>query len=179
MLGCRVVGIAGSDSKAQFLLDELGFDAVVNYKTAADITTALQEACPNGVDIYFDNVGGNITNNVITLLNRYARVVVCGQISQYNDRSVAPSLNLPFEMWKRSAQMKGFMMHDYERQFEHARSRLLEWLQEGKLRNVEHIIEGFENTPQALIDLFNGENIGKLIVKVANLQNFESKITKG
>jgi NADPH-dependent curcumin reductase CurA len=166
--GCRVVGIAGSDRKARYLIDELGFDSVVNYRTAADIRAGLQEACPDGVDVYFDNVGGTVTDNVTALLNRYARIAVCGQISRYNGNPIAQGPNFPLEIWKKSALMKGFMMHDYEPQFGEALSQLTQWYQEGKLRNHEHIIEGIENTPRALIGLFKGENIGKVIVKIAH-----------
>ncbi|QYR23980.1 NADP-dependent oxidoreductase [Paenibacillus sp. sptzw28] len=166
--GCRVVGIAGSDRKARYLIDEVGFDSVVNYRAAADFRAGLQEACPDGVDVYFDNVGGTVTDNVVTVLNRYARIAVCGQISRYNGSPDAQGPSFPFEIWKKSALMKGFMMHDYEPKFGEALSRLTQWYLEGKLRSHEHIIEGIENAPRALIGLFKGDNIGKSIVKVAH-----------
>jgi NADPH-dependent curcumin reductase CurA len=163
--GCRVVGIAGSDEKNKYLRDELGVDAVVNYKTD-DLPPALKEACPRRIDIYFDNVGGEVSDAVLPLLNQAARVVICGQISLYNldkpDVGVRPQ---PY-LLVNSALMKGFIIRNYAPRFSEGVSQLTQWLTSGKLKYAETIVEGFENTPQAFIGLFKGDNLGKQIVKV-------------
>ncbi len=164
--GCRVVGIAGSDEKNRYLTAELGVDAVINYKTA-DIRQALRDACPSGIDIYFDNVGGEISDAVLPLLRHGARIIICGQISFYNaDRpDVGPRLQ-PYLLIN-SALMKGFIITDYAGEFSEGVKRLAQWLAEGKLKYAESVVDGFENTPRAFIGLFSGENLGKQIVKVA------------
>ncbi|CAG7654773.1 NADP-dependent oxidoreductase [Paenibacillus allorhizosphaerae] len=166
--GCRVVGIAGSERKARYLLDEIGFDAIVNYNDA-DWRAALHKACPDGIDVYFDNVGGGVSDTVVTLLNRHARIAVCGQTSHYNGSPAVSGTSIPFALWKTSALMKGFMLYDYESRFDEALSQMIKWFREGKLLNHEHVVEGFEQAPRALIGLFRGDNIGKMIVKVADL----------
>lgn len=166
--GCRTVGIAGSDDKNQYLRDELGVDATVNYKTVGDMKQALAQACPNGIDIYFDNVGGEVSDAVLPLINHSARIVICGQISLYNlDK---PDLGLrpqPY-LLVNSALMKGFIVSDYAARFSQGVIQMAQWLAAGKMKYVETIVEGFENTPQAFIGLFTGENLGKQIVKVAD-----------
>jgi len=163
--GCRTVGIAGSDEKNQYLRDELGVDEAINYKTA-DIPEALKSASPNGVDVYFDNVGGEVSDAVLPLLNKGARIIICGQISIYNlDK---PDLGLrpqPYLLVK-SGLMQGFIITDYAPKFSEGVMQLARWLAEGKLKYAETIVEGFENTPQAFIGLFSGDNLGKQIVKV-------------
>ncbi|MDQ1592209.1 MAG: NADPH:quinone reductase [Pyrinomonadaceae bacterium] len=165
--GCRVVGIAGSDEKNEYLTGELGVDATVNYKSAADIRGALKDACPGGVDVYFDNVGGAISDAVLTLINRRARIIICGQISLYNlERpDVGPRAQLPLLV--KSALMQGFIVSDYAARFPEAIPRLGRWLAEGKLKNAENVVEGFENAPRAFLGLFAGENTGKQLVRVA------------
>jgi NADPH-dependent curcumin reductase CurA len=162
---CRVVGIAGSDEKNQYLKDELGVDATINYKSA-DVATALKEACPKGVDVYFDNVGGEVSDAVFPLLSHGARIVICGQISLYNldkpDVGPRPQAYLLVN----SALMKGFIITEYAARFPEGVMQLAQWLAAGKLKYAETIVEGFENTPQAFIGLFSGENLGKQIVKV-------------
>ena len=163
--GCRVVGIAGSDEKNEYLRHELGVDATINYKTAVMIE-ALKEACPNGIDVYFDNVGGDISDAVMPLIKNGARIVICGQISMYN--STEPPIGLrpqPF-LLVNSAMMKGFIITQYASRFGEGIKQLAEWFISGKLKHAETIVEGFENTPQAFIGLFSGENLGKQVVKV-------------
>lgn len=165
--GCHVVGIAGSDLKTKYLVDELGFDAAVNYKTAAYLRKSLNEACPNGVDIYFDNVGGEISDTVLSLINKYARIPLCGQISLYNETQIPLGPRIQPVLLTNCALMKGFLVHNYEDMFDQAILHLAEWLQSKKLKYVENIVDGLENAPKAFIALFAGENIGKQIVKIS------------
>jgi len=164
--GCRVVGTAGSDEKTEYLQRELGVDATINYKTAGNMFDALKEACPNGIDVYFDNVGGDVSDAVLPLINNGARIIICGQISMYN--SDKPSIGprpQPFLLVK-SAMMKGFIITQYMNRFGEGVMQLAQWLTSGKLKHAETIVEGFDNTPSAFIGLFSGENLGKQIVKV-------------
>ena len=165
--GCRVVGTAGSDEKNRYLHEELGVDAAINYKTAGDMRKALQEACPKGIDVYFDNVGGEVSDAVMPVLHLGARIVVCGQISLYNlDKpDIGPRPHAYLLIY--SALMKGFIITQYMSRFPEGASQLGKWFAEGKLKYAESIVEGFENTPRAFIGLFTGENLGKQIVKVA------------
>ena len=166
--GCRTVGIAGSDDKNKYLRDELGVDATINYKTAGDMKPALAQACPNRIDVYFDNVGGEISDAVLPLLNHGARIVLCGQISLYNlDKPDVGPRPQPYLLVNR-ALMKGFIVTDYAARFSEGVIQLVQWLAAGKLKYAESVVEGFENTPQAFIGLFTGENLGKQIVKVAD-----------
>ena len=164
--GCRVVGIAGSDDKNKYLREELGVDAAINYKTES-VAQALKEACPDRIDVYFDNVGGEISDAVMPLLNLGARIVICGQISLYclerPDVGPRPQTHLLIN----GALMKGFIITAYGSRFAEGVTQLAQWLIAGKLKYAETIVEGFENTPQAFIGLFSGENLGKQIVKVA------------
>jgi NADPH-dependent curcumin reductase CurA len=165
--GCRVVGIAGGEEKTRYLTEQLCADAVIDYKKEQDMRAALRAACPNGVDVYFDNVGGTISDAVLTLINTGARISICGLISQYN--LTEPEMGLrpqPFLLVNR-ALMQGFIIVDYGARFPEGILQLAQWLGQGKLVNAEHIVEGFENTPEAFLGLFRGENIGKQIVKVA------------
>jgi NADPH-dependent curcumin reductase CurA len=166
--GCRTVGIAGRDDKNRYLRDELGVDATINYKTAGDMKQALAQACPDRIDVYFDNVGGEISDAVLPLLNHGARIVICGQISLYclDKPDVGPRPQ-PYLLVNR-ALMKGFIVSDYAARFSEGVIQLVQWLTAGKLKYAESVVEGFENTPQALIGLFTGENLGKQIVKVAD-----------
>jgi NADPH-dependent curcumin reductase CurA len=164
--GCRVVGIAGSDEKNEYLRRELGVDATINYKTAGSMFEALKQACPNGIDVYFDNVGGDVSDAVLPCITHGARIVICGQISMYN--STQPNAGLrpqPF-LLVNSALMKGFIITQYKDRFSEGVTQLAQWFMTGQLKHAETIVEGFENTPQAFIGLFSGENLGKQIVKV-------------
>jgi len=164
--GCRVVGIAGSDEKNQYLTAELGVDAAINYKSP-EMSRALREACPKGIDVYFDNVGGEVSDAVFPLLKHGARVVICGQISLYcldkPDIGPRPQTYLLIN----SALMKGFIITEYAARFAEGVVNLTQWLVAGKLKYAETVVEGFENTPQAFIGLFSGDNLGKQLVKVA------------
>jgi len=164
--GCRVVGIAGSDEKNEYLEHELWVDRTINYKTAVDMRQSLKDACPNGVDIYFDNVGGNISDAVMPFINKAARIIICGQISLYNleQPDVGPR-SQPYLLVKR-ALMQGFIITDYAPRFTEGVKQLGQWLGEGKMKYAENIVEGFENTPRAFLGLFSGENLGKQLVRV-------------
>ena len=164
--GCRVVGIAGSDDKNEYLERELRVDRTINYKTAVDLKQALKDACPNGVDIYFDNVGGDVSDAVLPFINKAARIIICGQISLYNleHPDVGPRPQ-PYLLVKR-ALMRGFIITDYGARFAEGVNQLGQWLREGKIKYAETIVDGFENTPQAFLGLFSGDNLGKQLVRV-------------
>ncbi len=166
ILGCRVVGITGTDKKAELLRSKFKFDQAINYKTTADLKEAVRTACPDGVDIYFDNVGGVISDAVLANINKFARLPVCGAISQYNDTTVPTGPRLQPILLTKSATMRGFIIGDFSAKFPGAIQQLAAWLKEGKLTYAETIVEGFENIPQAFINLFDGKNEGKMIVKV-------------
>src|SRR5699024_11196703 len=162
--GARVVGFAGSDEKVAYLEDDLGFDAGINYKQTDDYRAALDEVAPEGVDGYFDNVGGPISDAVFTQLNVDARVAVCGQIATYNDEGVATGpRKLPMLIPSR-ARVQGLLVGDYVARFEQANARLQEWVENGDLVHRESIVDGFENAPDAFLGLFEGDNIGKQVV---------------
>ena len=165
--GCRVVGIAGSEKKTKYLIDELGFDFAINYRTVSDLKKELNEVCPDGVDIYFDNVGGDISDAVLSLINNNARIVLCGQISLYNEKHIPMGPRIQPQLLTHSAMMKGFIVRNYADRFDEGLSQLAVWLKEKKLKYAENIVEGLENTPNAFIGLFAGENLGKQIVKVS------------
>ncbi|WP_332898566.1 NADP-dependent oxidoreductase [Haladaptatus sp. CMSO5] len=167
LAGCRVVGTAGSDEKVAWLTEELGFDAAINYKTTESMPTALADACPDGVDVYFDNVGGPITDAVMQQLNVGARVAVCGQISQYNATEPPQGPRKFGQLIVSRARVEGFLVSDFASEFETATERLASWVASGDLVYRESIVEGFENAPAAFLGLFEGDNIGKQLVKVA------------
>jgi len=165
--GCRVVGIAGSDEKNRYLTNELGVDATINYKTAADIRRALSEVLTNGVDVYFDNVGGEVSDAVLPFINERARIPICGQISLYNleQPDVGPRVQ-PYLLIKRGL-MQGFIITDFAPRFSEGIRELHTLMAQGRLKYAENIVDGFENTPRAFLGLFSGENLGKQLVKVA------------
>ncbi|HUI80372.1 MAG TPA: NADP-dependent oxidoreductase [Bryobacteraceae bacterium] len=165
--GCRTVGIAGGDDKVDWIKRECGFDAAFNYKTTADYSAALRELCPKGIDVYFDNVGGPITDAVLQQLNVGARISICGQISQYNNAKPEMGPRLLTTLIVARAKMQGFLITDYAARFGPALAVLTNWYREGKINSREDIVEGFENLPQAFIGMLKGENIGKRLVKVA------------
>lgn len=162
---CRVVGIAGGEKKTGYLRDELGVDVAIDYKSG-DIRGALRAACPDGVDIYFENVGGDISDAVMPLINKHARIPICGLISVYNvDKPDVGPRPQPY-LLVNSALMQGFIITDYMPRFPEAIMQLAQWFATGQLKHAESIVAGFENTPHAFIGLFKGENLGKQIVKV-------------
>ena len=166
ILGLTVIGIAGTDEKVALLKNTFGFDAGINYKTNKDIGAAIKNAAPNGIDIYFDNVGGPISDAVLFNINKFARMVICGAISVYNNTELPKSISVQPFLVKNSALMQGFIVSNYVDKFPEAMKHLSSWLAEGKLTYTETIVEGFENIPTAFIDLFEGKNKGKMIVKI-------------
>lgn len=165
--GCYVAGSAGSDEKIDYVRNELGFDAAFNYKTANDYSAQIQEVCPRGIDVYFDNVGGSMTDAAFLHLNNHARVVVCGQIEQYNATRPPRGPRLLWHLIVKRARAEGFLVFDYAERFPEAQRQMAQWLHEGRIKYRENIIDGLENAPKAFIGLFHGENIGKQLVRVA------------
>lgn len=164
--GCRVVGIAGSDKKIEYIEKELGVDRGINYKKTNDIAIDLAKACPNGIDVFFDNVGGELLDAVLSLINKKARMVICGQIAVYNDTEPSKGPRPEHTLIKKSARIEGFVVFDFKNEFEEAKLKMTQWYIGGKLKYKENLIEGFENLPSAFIGLFTGENIGKQMVKI-------------
>jgi NADPH:quinone reductase len=165
LAGCRTVGIAGGAEKCRDLVDLYGYDAAIDYK-ADDVRAAVKEACPGGVDVYFDNVGGEVSAAVHPRLTVGARIVICGQISQYNLERPEPTFH-PGLLIVFRARMEGFLVSDYSHRFDEAAGRLTRWLAEGKIRWREDVTDGLENAPRAFIGMLRGENRGKAIVKIA------------
>lgn len=164
--GCRVVGVAGSDEKCAWLTDGLGFDAAVNYKTAEDLHASLREACPSGVDVYFDNVGGPLLDLALSLLNLRGRVVICGAISIYNATEPPPGPANYLSLLVNRGRMEGFIVFDYARRYGEAVAALSQWIGEGRIEARFDVVDGLTNAPQALLRLFDGSNEGKLMVRV-------------
>jgi NADPH-dependent curcumin reductase CurA len=164
--GCRAVGIAGGVDKCRYLIDDLGFDAAIDYKSE-DVSEALRKACPQGINIYFDNVGGDILEAALANLARGARVVICGAISQYNVTGPVQGPRNYLSLLVQRATMKGMLVFDYADRYAHAVQEMAGWMAAGKLKSREHIVEGLETFPDTLLKLFTGENLGKLILKVA------------
>ena len=166
ILGCRVVGIAGTDEKVELLKSKFGYDEAINYNTTENMTKAIAEACPNGVDVYFDNVGGEISDSAHANINRFGRIIVCGAISTYNETEIPTGPRVEGLLIKNSVLMQGFIVSNYAEKFPEGMQKLSQWLSEGKLTYSETIVEGFDQIPQAFIDLFDGKNTGKMIVKI-------------
>jgi NADPH-dependent curcumin reductase CurA len=165
--GCRVVGTAGSDPKINYLVGELKFDAAFNYRSIENYYDALREICPDGVNVYFDNVGGSISDAVVRLLSPRARISVCGQISQYNlERPELGPCLLP-QLLAKQARAEGFVVSQFADRFPAALDQMTRWLQEGKLKYREDIVDGIENAPRAFIGMLNGRNMGKQLVKLS------------
>ncbi len=165
MQGCRVVGMAGTDDKCAWLRDDLGFDAVINYKTCGDYGEAIMGACPDGVDVYFDNVGGEILDAALLCLNKFARVAVCGWISTYNVADAPGPSNL-WQLVAKSVTVQGFVVIDYMDRFEEGIGQLAQWVMAGDLKFREEVVEGLDNILPTFLRLFDGSNQGKLIVQV-------------
>jgi NADPH-dependent curcumin reductase CurA len=163
--GCRAVGIAGGAEKCRYLLDDLGFDAAVDYKSE-DVTQALRKTCPAGINIFFDNVGGDILDAALTQLARGARVVICGAISQYNNTGPIQGPRNYMSLLVNRASMKGMLVFDYASSYAEAAREMAGWMATGKLKSREDIVEGLETFPDTFLKLFRGENFGKLILKV-------------
>ncbi len=168
--GCRVVGSAGTDEKVDYIVDELGFDAAFNYKRVTDYHTELQKLIPDGIDVYFDNVGGEITDAVFPNLRINGRVVICGQISQYNLEKPEMGPRFLWHMITKRARIEGFLVFDFVDQHPKALTQMAAWLRQGKLKYRETIEEGgIESAPAAFISMLKGGNIGKQLVKIAEL----------
>ena len=163
--GCRVVGIAGGKQKCELLIEELSFDGAIDYKSE-DVIAGLKRECPKGVDVFFDNVGGDILDAVLSRLNFKARVVICGAISQYNNKEAVKGPANYLSLLVNRARMEGFVVMDYADRYAAAGQEMAGWLAKGQLKSKEHIVEGLETFPETLMKLFSGENFGKLILKV-------------
>ncbi len=168
--GCRVVGITGSDSKVQYLLEELKFDGAINYKSSHWLE-ALEQLCPAGIDLYFDNVGGVITDEIFKRINRHARIMLCGQISSYNLEQPDLGPRNFRHLIVKSALAQGFLVFDYKERFPEGRKQLQKWFSEGKIKACETIVKGLENIPHAFLGLFSGDNLGKQLVQVEKENN--------
>jgi NADPH-dependent curcumin reductase CurA len=165
--GCNVVGIAGGPEKCNYIVKELGFDAAIDYKSE-DVRKSLRKHCPNGIDVYFDNVGGDILDAALAQLARGARVVICGAISQYCNTTPIKGPSNYLSLLVNRASMKGMVVFDYADRYSEAGREMAAWMAAGKLKSREHIVEGLESFPETLLKLFKGENTGKLILKVAD-----------
>lgn len=165
-LGCRAVGIAGGADKCAWVTRELGFDACVDHR-AGNLFRDLKAACPNGIDVYFDNVGGAVLETVLFQMNLKGRVVCCGAVSQYNESAPAGPRNVPGLVVVKRLRMEGFIVMDFAHADESAQQALEQWVADGRIRVVDDIVEGLEQAPMALIGLLNGENRGKRMVRVS------------
>lgn len=163
--GCRVIGIAGGKKKCNYLLEELGFDAAIDYKNE-DVRSRLKEECPKGLDVYFDNVGGEILDIALSRLRMHARIVICGAISQYNNKMAIKGPSNYLSLLVNRATMQGMVVFDYANRYGEAAREMGRWPAEGKLKGKEDIYEGIENFPQTFQRLFSGEKLGKLVLKV-------------
>lgn len=164
--GLKVIGIAGTDEKVAMLKDKFGFDSAINYNKVTDMASAIKEHAPEGIDVYYDNVGGNTLDAAMKNINRFGRVINCGAISLYNETEQPTGPRLETTLIKQSVKMQGFIVSNYEEDFLEGIQQLSQWLLEGKLKREETVVEGFDQIPQAFIDLFNGKNKGKMLVKV-------------
>ena len=165
---CRAIGVAGSDEKVAFIKNELGFDGGFNYKTTKDYYARLKELCPTGIDIYFDNVGGRITDEVMRQITTRARIAICGQMSQYNLTEPEMGPRWLSQLIVKQARMEGFLVYQFSDRYEAALQQLSTWLHQGKIRYRESVVEGIENAPKAFIGMLQGRNVGKQLVKVGN-----------
>jgi len=166
MRGCRVIGIVGSDDKARLIVDEFGFDGAVNYNTSGDIAADVMELAPDGVDIYFDNVGGPVLNAMLLAMKVQGRIVCCGMISDYNrTENPNPITNL-WEVVARQLTMQGFLLFTYHDKVPAAQAQLAQWIAAGDIRVAEHITRGIANTPQAFCELMSGKTRGKALVEL-------------
>ena len=163
--GARVVGIAGGSEKCSYVTDELGFDAAIDYKNE-NVYKAMKEHCPKGIDVFFDNVGGEILDFALANLALKGRIVICGAISQYNATEGMYAPKNYMSLLVNRARMEGFVVFDYADRYGEAAKALADWLSEGKIKHREDIVEGFENFPDTLLKLFEGSNFGKLVLKV-------------
>lgn len=167
--GCRVVAVAGTDAKVSWMLDELGFDAALNYKGAVDFHRELGVLCPDGIDVYFDNVGGAMTDAVMRQINTKARISVCGQLSQVNLEKPEVGPRWLSQLIVKQAKMQGFLVSGYAERFPEGLEQLAEWLRQGRLKYREDVAQGIEAAPQAFIGMLRGNNQGKQLVQLTEL----------
>jgi NADPH-dependent curcumin reductase CurA len=165
--GCRAVGAAGSDEKVAYITGECGFDTAFNYKSVEKYPAKLRELCPDGIDVYFDNVGGAITDAVFMNLNVRGRISVCGQISQYNLEKAEKAPRTLWHLIVKQARVEGFLVFQFADRWEEGVTQMAEWIRDGRISYRETVTEGIENTPHAFIGMMRGENTGKQLVKVA------------
>ena len=166
IMGCRAVGIAGGKTKCDYVVDELGFDACIDYKAGGDVGERLRKACPNGVDVYFENVGGALLDTMLAVMNRFSRIVICGFVAEYNATEPYGYKRLRSILVNR-IRMQGMLVFDWEERYGEAIEALAKHLAAGKLKYRESIVEGLDNAPKGLIGLLKGENFGKQLVKLA------------
>ncbi|MBM3505380.1 MAG: NADP-dependent oxidoreductase [Alphaproteobacteria bacterium] len=166
LFGARVVGLAGSDAKVDYLVNELGFDVGINYKTAPDLMQAIRAACPDRIDVYYDNVGGPIADMMFRWLNRHSRIVIVGRIAQYNDAKMRTMPDVFSQIMLARASVIGFVVYDYDHRTEEARNRMARWVKEGKIRYAETIAKGIERAPEAFLSMLTGGNTGKQLVQL-------------
>ena len=164
--GCRVVGIAGGKDKCDFVVNELGFDACIDYK-GGSVRDGLKTHCPQGVDVYFDNVGGEILDTVLTRINLKARIIICGAISQYNNTTPVKGPANYLSLLVNRARMEGIVVFDYADRYPVAVAEMAKWMREGMFKSREDIVQGLDKFPEALLMLFEGKNFGKLILQVS------------
>jgi len=166
--GCRVVGIAGGAAKCDWVVKELGFDACIDYKAGPGAVRAgLKEHCPKGVDIYFDNVGGEILDDVLARINRKARIIICGAISQYNNTTAVQGPKNYLSLLVNRARMEGIVVFDYADRYHLAIAEMAGYIRDGRMKSKEDVVVGLQTFPETLLKLFNGENFGKLVLEVA------------
>jgi NADPH-dependent curcumin reductase CurA len=163
--GCFVVGIAGGAKKCNYILNELGFDDAIDYKTE-NVASALKEKCPKGIDVYFDNVGGEILDAALTRLRMHARVVICGAISQYNNKTGIKGPSNYLSLLVKRATMQGMVVMDYAKEYNTASQDMGKWMMQGRIKSKEDIYEGLENFHETFQRLFTGDKMGKLVLKV-------------
>lgn len=163
--GCRVIGIAGGSDKCKYLTDELGFDGAIDYKNE-DVRAGLKRECPKGIDVYFDNVGGEILDIALTRIRRHARIVICGAISQYNNTGAVKGPSNYLSLLVNRARMEGMVVMDYAKDYQKAAIEMGTWIAQGKLKSKEDVYEGIENFYETFLRLFSGEKLGKLVLKI-------------
>ena len=166
--GARVIASVGTEDKARWVRDELGANAVINYRTAGDLTKALAKAAPQGIDVYFDNVGGDHLDAALAVANRFARFAICGMIAQYNDETPPPGPRNMAALIVKRIRMQGYIILDHPDLTPEFTREMLGWLAEGRIKSRDTVVEGLENAPKAFIGLFSGDNTGKMLVKLAD-----------
>jgi NADPH-dependent curcumin reductase CurA len=170
--GARVVGVAGNTDKCMFVQESLGFDDCIDHRAVMDLDAALRDACPNGIDVYFENVGGDLQQAVFPLLNTDGRMIMCGMVAEYNDTKPRPGPNLMSVVRKR-LKIEGLIVSDKPERFAEWRALAAPWVADGSLHYREHVVDGLENAAEAFIDLLRGHNFGKLVIRVGGLSHGE------